>query len=111
MKKAAASKQRPALPLATDEAKRMAALLAAEMLRWRDVRLGKMFGLVSVYRGDVFFAWLPATRGFQTPHGVAIKLNPGTLGEKKWERIEVASESDLRVALERLEKAYEKASK
>ena len=102
------------LVTAAEEAKRLSALLTAEMLRWPGVRLGRMFGLVSVYRDDVFFAWLPASRGFQTAHGVAIKRNPGAEATKdraKWETLDVAGESDLRGVLNRLQQAYAKASR
>ena len=49
-------------PKISDEMKRYAALLEAELKRWPEVHTGKMFGMVSVYRGDRIFALLPASR-------------------------------------------------
>jgi hypothetical protein len=104
--KSRVSKRPPLLPVG-EEMRRWSALLAAEVLRWPGTRVGKMFGLTSVYRGDVIFALLPGSRALWKSNAIAFKMNDvvGDAG-KKWQTVDVDSDADLRVALERLDDAY-----
>ncbi len=104
-------------PRPSDEMKRFAALLEAEVMRWPGVRTGKMFGMVSLYRGDAIFALLPATRSLEGATSIMIKRE-APAGQKapakgeghKWKPLEVHSDADLGEALLRLEEAYARAS-
>ena len=98
------------MPKASEEVRRFAALLEDEMKRWPGVRTGKMFGMVSVYRGDRIFAFLPATRGLEGANSIMIKRERLAESEgQKWESLEVLSEADLPLALRKLDEAYTKA--
>jgi hypothetical protein len=68
-------KSRPTFPKPDEEMARRATLLADEMRRWPDVRLGKMFGMTCVYRGGTIFALLPATRALERANAIAIRRN------------------------------------
>ena len=97
-------------PKISDEMKRYAALLEAELKRWPEVRTGKMFGMVSVYRGDRIFALLPASRGLQGADSIMIKRErPAESEGKKWDPLEILTEADLTNALKRLDEAYRRA--
>ena len=97
-------------PKISDEMKRYAALLEAELKRWPEVRTGKMFGMVSVYRGDHIFALLPASGGLEGAHSIMIKCErPAESEGKKWDSLEILTEADLAIALSRLDEAYRRA--
>jgi len=103
-------------PKISAEMKRYAALLEAELKRWPNVRTGKMFGMVSVYRGDRIFALLPATRSLEGANSIMIKVERrGSQGRpeeregKKWDAVEILTEADLTAALDRLQQAYARA--
>jgi hypothetical protein len=85
-----------------------------------------MFGLTALYRKDKIFALLPRTRGTESANALAVKL--GTAGvpvlnkarrdprmgntdtlKTRWLTFEMSSDSDLRGALEWLNRAYEAA--
>ena len=103
-------KKRFTFPKISEEMKRFAALLEAEVKRWPGVRTGKMFGMVSVYRGDRIFALLPASRGLEGANSIMIKRErPAGSEGKKWDSLEVLSEADLPLALRKLDEAYSKA--
>ena len=69
-----------------------------------------MFGMVSVYRGDRIFAFLPATRTLQIPNSIMIKSDRPTKREgEKWDWLQIDSEADLPTALSRLDQAYRQA--
>ena len=102
--------KRPKFKPAGEETRRRSALLAAEALRWPGTRAGKMFGMVSLYRGDTIFALLPATRWAWTPDAIAVKDQQLQGAEtKKWQSVAVGDDADLRVALEKLDEAYRRA--
>ena len=87
-----------------------AVLLEDEVKRWPEVRTGKMFGMVSVYRGDRIFALLPASRSLEGANSIMIKRErPAESEGKKWDSLEVLSEADFASALTRLDEAYSKA--
>jgi len=103
-------KKRFTFPKVSEEMSRFAVLLEDEVKRWPGVRTGKMFGMVSVYRGDRIFAFLPTTRGLQGANSIMIKCEqPAKREGKKWESLEVLSEADLPFALRKLDEAYTKA--
>jgi hypothetical protein len=103
-------------PKPSDEMKRFAALLEEELQRWPGVRTGKMFGMVSVYRGKKIFALLPATRSLEGANSIMIKRErsaqkPAKREGEKWEPVEILSEADIPTALRRLDEAYRKAAR
>ncbi len=99
--------KRPTFAKVSDETKRLAALLEAELTRWPEVRTGKMFGMVSVYRNETIFALLPATRGLWSPNSIMVKpQRPAKREGEKWESVELNSEADLGTVLKRLDRAY-----
>ena len=109
-------KKRPAFTPVGEEMRRRSALLAAEVLRWPGVRVGKMFGMQSVYRGEVIFALLPGTRGLWEANAIMVKLygvgeakKPRKREGEKWRSVPVVSDEDLTAALERLDEAYRSA--
>ena len=100
-------KKRFTFPKTSEEMKRLSVLLEGEMKRWPEVRTGKMFGMVSIYRGDRIFAFLPATRGLEHANSIMIKReSPAKREGEKWEWLEVRSEADIAEALLRLDEAY-----
>jgi hypothetical protein len=101
---------RPKFTLASEEMQRISSLLAAEVLRWPGTRVGKMFGMQSVYRGEAIFGLLPAARCMWESDSIAVKMNslPGAEG-KKWQPVLVRGDGDLRTALKRLDEAYRAA--
>jgi len=90
--------------------RRRSALLAAEVLRWPKTRTGRMFGMRSLYRGEVIFALLPGSRSIWGPNEIAVKDHrlPGAAGQK-WQAVVVADDAALTFALERLNEAYRAA--
>jgi hypothetical protein len=102
--------KRPTFPKVSEEMKRWSALLADEIKRWPGTRVGSMFGMISVYRGDTIFALLPDKRGLELPNAIATKLNgPGQTEAKKWQSFVIESDQELKIALERLDQAYRAA--
>jgi hypothetical protein len=92
--------------------KRRSALLADEMKRWPETRVGSMFGMTSVYRGNTIFALLPGTRALDMPNAIATKLNrAGKTEGEKWQSFAIESDDALGAALERLDEAYRAAKK
>ncbi len=104
--------KRPTFPKVSEEMKRRSALLADEIKRWPEVRVGSMFGMVSVYRGNTIFALLPDKRGLELPNAIATKLKgPGKAEARKWQSFVIESDDALGAALERLDEAYRAAKK
>jgi hypothetical protein len=85
-----------------------------------------MFGLTALYRRDKIFAALPRTRGMESPNALAVKLGPAGAStltkarrdprigftdalKTRWLTFEMSSGSDLRGALEWLNRAYKAA--
>jgi hypothetical protein len=120
-------RQRPKLPHVSEEMKRLAALLEAEILAWPNVTSRPMFGLKGLYRGPNIFAVLPRTRALETPDSIAFRLlnRPRNIiaelnndkrivrstAEAKWISFEVESESEIHAALKWLAVAYRQAGK
>ena len=101
-------KKRPSFAPVSEEMRRRSALLAAEVLRWPGTRVGKMFGMQSLYRGKVIFGALPGTRGLWEADAIMVKMHDGVKGPegKKWQSVVVKDDGDLGMALERLDEAY-----
>lgn len=107
-------KKRFTFPKVSEEMKRFAVLLEDEVKRWPGVRTGKMFGMVSVYRGDRIFAFLPASRGLESANSIMIKRERLAESEgkgKKWDSLEVLTEADIGTALRLLDEAYSRLGK
>ena len=105
--------KRPSFTPVGEEMRRRSALLAAEVLRWPGTRVGKMFGMQSLYRGKVIFGALPGTRGLWEADAIIVKMHDGVKGPegKKWQSVRVADDGALTMALERLGEAYRLAGK
>jgi hypothetical protein len=106
-------RKRPAFTPVGEEMRRRSALLAAEVLRWPGTRVGKMFGMQSLYRGDVVFGMLPVTKGLWEANAIMVKIYGADDAKKmkrregeKWQSVPVLSDGDLTAALERLDEAY-----
>jgi hypothetical protein len=127
VKKAASKRPRPRMPVVSEAMKAWAAALAEELRGWPGVTSRPMFGLIALYRGKQIFAALPRTRGMGSPSSVAFKLSkagPRVLarlrGEERistsvmqasrWFVFELASDRDLKDALEWLGRAYAAAN-
>jgi hypothetical protein len=106
-------KKRPAFTPVGEEMRRRSALLAAEVLRWPETQVGKMFGMQSLYRGKVIFGMLPGTRGLWEANAIMVKMHDGVKGPegKKWQSVRVEDDGALTGALERLDAAYRSAAK
>jgi hypothetical protein len=106
-------KKRPSFTQVSEEMRRRSVLLAAEVLRWPGTRVGKMFGMQSLYRGKVIFGALPGTRGLWEADAIMVKMHDGVKGPegKKWQSVAVKDDGDLGMALERLGEAYRSAGK
>ena len=102
--------KRPALPKVSEEMKRWSVLLVEEVKQWPETRTGRMFGMISLYRGDTIFALVPDTRGLELPNAIAIKLNgTGKIEGKKWQSFAIEDDGELGEALKRLDEAYRRA--
>lgn len=118
---------RPKLPHVSEEMKRLAELLEAEILSWPNVTSRPMFGLNGIYRGANIFAVLPRTRAMDTPDSIAFRLlkRPrhimaelnkdkrivASTPEAKWISFVMESDSEIHGALNWLALAYRQAAK
>ena len=118
---------RPKLPRVSEEMKRLAELLEAEMLAWPNVTSRPMFGLNGIYRGQNIFAVLPRTRAMDVPDSIAFRLvkRPQSIMNKlsnderivastadaKWISFVMESDSEIHAALKWLALAYRQAVK
>lgn len=119
---------RPKLPKISDEMKAWAAALAAEVTGWPQVTTRVFFGFTALYRRDRIFAVLPRTRAMETPNSLAFKFD--SLSERirarlkqdaragamqmqkaRWFTFELATNADLRDALDWLGRAYDASGK
>jgi hypothetical protein len=108
--------------------KAWSAALASEASAWPGVKVRPMFGFTALYCKDRIFAALPRTRGMGTPNSLAFKFaDPSPAIVKKleadirirttvmqktcWFTFEIPSDSDLRDALQWLNRAYEGAGR
>jgi hypothetical protein len=104
--------KRPALPKVSEEMKRWSVLLVEEVKQWPGTRTGRMFGMISLYRGDTIFALVPDTRGWELPNAIATKLNGiGKSEGEKWQSFAIEDDGELGEALKRLDEAYRRAVK
>jgi TfoX/Sxy family transcriptional regulator of competence genes len=103
---------RPEMFRTTDEMRRIAVMLGAELESFDDVTAKPMFGLIGYYRDRVIFAALPKTRALGSANSLIFKLNaaPERLlararqdprittsqkGMKGWQTLEISSERDI----------------
>ena len=116
---------RPKLLRVSDETKRLAALLEAEMLAWPNVTSRPMFGLNGLYRGANIFAVLPRTRAMDVPDAIAFRLlkRPqhimdelrndkrivASTSDAKWISFVMNSDAEIPAALKWLSLAYRQA--
>ena len=117
---------RPRLTRVSEEMKRLAELLEAEMLAWPNVTSRPMFGLNGIYRGSSIFAVLPRTRAMDVPDSIAFRLlkRPQNIidelrnderivastAEAKWISFVMESDSEIHAALKWLALAYRQAA-
>ena len=118
---------RPKLLKVSEEMKRLAEALEAEMLAWPNVTSRPMFGLNGIYRGPNIFAVLPRTRALGVPDSIAFRLlkRPrhimtelskdeqivASTSEAKWISFVMQSDSEIHAALKWLAVAYRQAAK
>jgi len=118
---------RPKLPHVSEEMKRLAQLLEAEILTWPNVTSRPMFGLNGIYRGSNVFAVLPRTRAMDVPDSIAFRLlkrPPHIIAElhkdnrivaptpeAKWISFVIQYDSEIHGALNWLALAYRQAAK
>ena len=118
---------RPRLPHVSEEMKRLAGLLEAEMLGWPNVTSRPMFGLNGIYRGPNIFAVLPRTRAMEVTDSIAFRLlkRPRNImdqlandkrivasdPEAKWITFVMQSDAEIHAALNWLALAYRQAVK
>ena len=118
---------RPRLPRVSEEMKRLAGLLEAEMLGWSNVTSRPMFGLNGIYRGSNIFAVLPRTRAMDVPDSIAFRLLKrsrqvmdelhndkrivASTSEAKWISFVMQSDAEIHAALNWLALAYRQAGK
>lgn len=130
--KSTANRKKPAVPRpkllpVSEETRRWSALLESELLSWPGVIPKRMFGFRALYRGKRIFAALPNSRGFGPEACILLKFDPmppallqraesdsrirGNTPGKGWLSFALASDPDLRDALEWLNHSYESAKK
>jgi hypothetical protein len=122
--KSSTTRPRRKMVRTTEEVRRWSALLAEEIVSWPKVSVKHMFGFLSYYRGNVLFAILPRTRGFESGRLLILKFvpmsakllhraqsdprlgtdtrNPG----RGWFTFELGAEEDLHDALWWLQQAF-----
>jgi hypothetical protein len=126
MKQTKSSQKSARLFPANEEIRRLAALIAGEVLTWPKVASKKMFGMNSLYRGAHIFAALPDKRAFFSGQCVIFKLHhlddrldrklandprvnrSGRIGAK-WFGYELDTAKDINGAIDWLGEAYEQA--
>jgi hypothetical protein len=121
------SRARPRLPRVSEETKRIAALLATEVLTWPGVTSRPMFGLIGLYRTRKSFAVLPRTRAMDLRDSIAFRLPRHSsriaaelhrdqrivtpAPDAKWISFIINSDTDIHDALNWLAMAYREATK
>jgi hypothetical protein len=104
----------PKFAAASEEMRRLSALLAAELLRWPHVHEQPMFGMRAFYREETIFALLPEKRTMDRPNTIAYKLadkDASVREGKKWRLFDIENDAGLTEALQVLDQAYRKARK
>jgi hypothetical protein len=119
---------RPSLPPVSDQMKAWSAALTEEIKEWPQVATRTFFGFTALYRKDRIFALLPRTRAMGTPNSLAFKFDPPTpqlrgrldkdgrigttqMRAARWSTFKLATNGDLRDALDWLGQAYQEAGK
>jgi len=127
-KKAATKRPRPAFFRPSDEMRRIAAMLGAELESFPDVSIKPMFGLVGYYRDRLIFAALPRTKALGSANSIIFKLNAAPervlgrarkdprivvseKGMKGWQSLEITSDADIAHAQRWLTEAWRYAVK
>ena len=122
------ARQRPRLPVVSEQMKAWSAALADEIGGWPQVTTRSFFGFNALYRRNKIFALLPLTRGMHTPNSLAFKLESPSraalsrlqrepridsshVQKGKWFAFALSSDADLRDALDWLGRAYDAAGK
>lgn len=119
---------RAKLPVISEEMRAWSAALAGELAGWPGVSSRRMFGFTALYRGKQIFAVLPRTRGMGSGTSLAFKfpnaaprllarlehdprISTTAMHASRWFVFELASDPDLKDALEWLGQAYDAAGK
>ncbi len=127
MKQPQHTSSRPKLKRVSEEMRRLAELLEAEVLAWPNVTSRPMFGLTGLYNGRSIFAVLPRTRAVDVPDSIGFRLlkrpkdivnqlhddnriEPATPASK-WILFVMQSDRDIHGALNWLALAYREAHK
>lgn len=126
-KPASLKSTRPKLPRVSEEMKAWSAALVAEGESWPLVTTRAFFGFTALYRRDKIFALLPHTRAMQSPNALAFKLESPSarmnallrrdprigstqMQKARWFTFEMSCDTDLRAAIEWLDRAYREVS-
>jgi hypothetical protein len=123
-------KERTSAPLrkVSEQMREWSALLEREVLTWPRVTVKMMFGMNSLYRGELIFAALPSTRTLISEDCIIFKLEaPSSSVMSKlqadakviaefgigtrWYGFRIKSHEDLHDAIEWLSYSYEAATK
>lgn len=124
----AKSRARTELPAISEQMKAWSAALAAEIASWPNVMMKPFFGFTALYRRDKLFGLLPRTRAMETANSLLFKLEaPGpqvlarlradsrvgstVMKKARWFTFEIATDADLRDALNWLGRGYDAAGK
>ena len=119
---------RPKLPKLSEQMKAWSAALAGEIKDWPQVTTRTFFGFTALYRKDKIFGILPRTRAMGTPNSLAFRLDSSTpelrarlerdgrigttqMRATRWSTFQLATDADLRDALDWLGQAYQAAGK
>lgn len=125
-KPASLKSTRPKLPRVSEEMKAWSVALSTEVGDWKQVTGRDFFGFTALYRRDKIFALLPRTRAIKSPNALAFKLEspPARVSallrqdprigstqmqKARWFTFEISCDTDLRAALEWLDRAYDAA--
>lgn len=104
------------------------AALSTEAGNWPQVTRRSFFGFTALYRRDKIFALLPRTRAMETPNALAFKLDSPSarmnallrhdprigstqMQKARWFTFEMSCDTDLRAAIEWLDRAYRKSGR
>ena len=120
----------------SDAARAWGEALRAEVEQWPGVRVQRSFGMTLVYRGEVVFAALPATRALHAEDAIMLKFQQETAAAakrmeadgrfaaatlasarnknsegRKWRFFLLRADGDVHAAIEWLAEAYRMAGK
>jgi hypothetical protein len=120
--------RRTKLPAISEQMKAWSAALAAEIADWPNVNTRSFFGFTALYRRDKLFGLLPRTRAMETANSLVFKLEAparqllarlrsdsrvgsAVMKKARWFTFEIATDADLRDALDWLGRGYDAAGK